>query len=142
MRHKLLHPSATFLKKTEGSAGYDLTVTKIIDNGDLLEIYYGVTVTIPKNCVGLLVPRSSTYERFSIMQVNGVGIIDSDYRGELIGKFVRVGRSFINTPKVGDCIGQLVIARTDHYRASTVPKSTNQRTGGFGSTDKQNTKTL
>lgn len=137
MKHKLLHPSATFLKKTEGSAGYDLTVTKIIDNGDILEVYYGVTVEIPKNCVGLLVPRSSTFEKFSIMQSNGVGIIDSDYRGELIGKFVRVGRSFINTPKIGDCIGQLVVVRSNYNRSPTEPKSTKKRTGGFGSTDNQ-----
>lgn len=135
MKHKLLHPSATFVKKTSGSVGFDLTATQVKEIGEIIEVHYGVTVSIPKQCVGLLVPRSSTFEKFRIMQTNGVGIIDPDYTGELIAKFIRVGRSVLRTPKVGDCIGQLVVIKDSQLKTPPALKSEAKRTGGFGSTD-------
>jgi len=120
---------------TKGSAGLDLFVNSLSD--DRLTIGTGVHVEIPKGWVGLLVPRSSWgVKGFSL--ANTVGVIDSDYRGEI--KLVRdlhptKGRLEL---KKGDKIAQLVVVRC--FAEAQAVDSLDQLSitargdGGFGST--------
>ena len=48
---------------------------------DYAAIPLGVAMQLPKGCEALVVPRSSTYKYFGIIQPNHVGIIDNSYNG-------------------------------------------------------------
>lgn len=84
MRYKKLDTKVPDLKKySEEAAGYDLCTTSDIsptDHSDIC-IYTGVAIEIPRGYVGLLTLRSSAGQYLSMPE--GVGIIDSDYRGHI-----------------------------------------------------------
>lgn len=50
--------------------------------GDYTQIPLGVAMKLPKNYEAHLVPRSSTFRKYGIIQTNGVGIIDNSYSGD------------------------------------------------------------
>lgn len=55
------------------------------EKGNLIKVSTGVALAAPFG--SLLLERSSTYLRYKIKLVNSVGLIDSNYRGEIIGYF-------------------------------------------------------
>lgn len=115
---------------TEGSAGLDLCVQKV-DNDT---VYTGVRVEIPAGWVGLLVPRSSWgINGWSLK--NTIGIIDSDYRGEVIIKAKRDSVAGFGRIHPGDRICQLVVVRCDTgFERADELSITDRGDGGFGST--------
>ena len=68
---------------TEGSAGCDLTVAEftISPSKKSAKVNLGLAFEIPKGYFGLVVPRSSLFQKTGLIMTNSVGIIDSDYRG-------------------------------------------------------------
>lgn len=48
---------------------------------DYQNIKLNVCVELPKGYEALLIPRSSTFSRYGIIMVNGIGLIDEDYKG-------------------------------------------------------------
>ena len=118
---------------TDGSAGLDLFVNSI--NGD--NIGTGVHVEIPPDHVGLLIPRSSWGVK-GFKLANTVGVIDSDYRGEI--KLIRDPHPTKGwlTITEGDKVAQLVVVPciTNAYPVSSLAdlSSTERGDGGFGST--------
>lgn len=101
----------------------------------------GVQVKIPAGYVGLLVPRSSLSKQ-GIEMVNSIGIIDSDYRGNILAALMFKG----NAPEMSatinalDRIVQLVIVPCAlpqplvRYVDDETWQDTSRGTGGFGST--------
>lgn len=86
---KKLSPDAVIPEySTLGSAGMDLTAVSVEydDNHNVVTYKTGLSIEIPKGYVGLLFPRSSVY-KLELTLSNCVGIIDSDYRGEIMFKF-------------------------------------------------------
>ena len=81
---KLVEDAVIPTYKTVGAAGMDMTAirTEAIDYGNQLKAYTGIAVEIPKGYVGLLFPRSSVVTTNNRLG-NCVGVIDSDYRGEI-----------------------------------------------------------
>lgn len=98
--------------QTNGSAGIDL-----FNNGEpqLINPHYtsgiintGVSVEIPKGYVGLIFPRSSLGFKYECTLVNSVGVIDSDYRGEIKARIVNLSnKEFIL--EEGERFCQLVV---------------------------------
>lgn len=140
------HPLATFEQSTQGSAGFDLTACNIEDNGTHIVVDYGIKVAIPKNHVGLLVPRSSTPKKYNVIAPHGTGIIDSDYRGNLYGLFTRIPSVSFYRINPADRIGQLIIVQLPEietvlaqnlpeFKAHSKTQKKRVRTGGIGSTD-------
>ena len=88
VRIKKLHENAiipTYAKK--GDAGMDLTaVEKYYDVHGCVVYKTGIAVEIPEGYVGLVFPRSSV-SKVDLTLTNSVGVIDSNYRGEIIMKF-------------------------------------------------------
>ena len=78
----------------------------------------------------MLVPRSSLFIKTGLMQCNGVGIIDSDYREEIRLPLYNMTDEPVTIMK-GDRIGQLVIMEYKQY----YPVKQSERNGGFGSTN-------
>jgi dUTP pyrophosphatase len=120
---------------TAGAAGLDLQAVAIHTDGEQVIYYTGLGVEIPEGHVGLLTPRSSIYKT-TLTLVNGVGVIDSDYRGELILRFWSLDAERPNHYVVGDRIGQLVIVPLPRFEIVETDNlsDTARGHGGFGST--------
>ena len=123
---------------TSDSAGLDLELANdiVIAPGATETINTGISVAIPKGYFGLVVPRSST-GRKNLVLTNTVGIIDADYRGNLMCNIKNIGNTtFIGYR--GDKLFQLVILPYATMRPVYVDEleTTERGSGGFGSTDK------
>ena len=122
-----------------GDAGLDLTATSIDATHEFLEYGTGLAVEIPQGYVGLLFPRSSI-SKYDLLQCNSVGVIDSNYRGEIKIRFKRTKdlKSSLFDEKLynmGDRIGQLIILPYPQIELVEVQdlSDTNRGQNGFGS---------
>ncbi len=123
-----------------GSAGADLYNASgdvTIDAGESVAIVTGIAMQIPEGYVGLIYARSGLACKSGLAPANKVGVIDSDYRGEI--KVVLFNHS--NEPRTvasGERIAQLVVApfvRCEFEEGEI--DSTQRGEGGFGSTGKK-----
>ena len=125
---------------TAGAAGMDLFAAisepVTIAPGELVKIPTGVAIGLPgPETVGLIYARSGLAVKHGIALSNSVGVIDSDYRGELIVGLCNLSRTAF-TIQPEERIAQLVIAPV--YLAKIVQTEdldeTERAAGGFGST--------
>lgn len=134
MKFKLLREGLNPCRGTEHSAGIDLRLASVVYNDHgLYWLRLGVAVEIPENHLGMLAVRSSIGAK-GLTMTNGVGIIDSDYRDELMMKctFQHRGHDF---PDIGERIAQLIIIPYIRTEIEIVDELTKgERNGGFGST--------
>ncbi|WP_067783791.1 dUTP diphosphatase [Actinomyces vulturis] len=139
----LLFSGKTELNPQIGSAhaaGIDLKV----DAGDYekvtvppravgVPIHTGIAFEIPEGYCGLLMLRSSLSGKLQL--ANSVGLIDSDYRGEIIAKVNNVTNEYVELSH-GERIVQLVVVahpRIDLKQVNELSE-TDRGSGGFGST--------
>lgn len=131
------------IRAHDTDAGLDLVATRMYFDAATKIFTYstGIAVAIPKGYAGLLFPRSSI-TKTDLILANSVGVIDSDYRGELLVKF-RVGKeqdgyssTFPKAYQVGEKIAQLVIIPIALPTPIQVVElnTTERGKGGFGST--------
>lgn len=124
---------------TDDSAGADLYAGEdgvvLIAPEETKLISTGISMEIPKGYVGLLVARSSMAVKRDLAPANKVGVIDSDYRGEIKVALHNSG-SQLQIIEVNERIAQLVIV--PYLKATfedAVELSDSERgEGGFGST--------
>lgn len=140
---KLLSPKAILPKyATPGSAAMDLTACMddpvTIAPRQLVTIPTGIAIALPSpDYVALIFARSGLGVKHGISLSNGVGVIDSDYRGEL-----KVGLTNLSdtpyTIQPGDRVAQLAILPVTQPTVIQVTEldATDRGTGGFGSTGK------
>ena len=124
-----------------GAAGADLYAcldeSVTILPGDTSFIPTGIALEVPVGCAGLIYARSSLGTKRGLAPANKVGVIDSDYRGELC--VVLLNHSKVpQTVEPGERIAQLVITPvlTPQYVETDILSDTDRGTGGFGSTGK------
>ena len=136
---QLLHPAAQPPARTRpGDAGFDLRCVEAfgLAPGERRVIGTGVAVALPEGVAGLVVPRSGLAARFGISVVNGPGLIDPTYRGEIRVVLVNLGAEPYQG-EVGDRIAQLLLVPFIAPLARVVdelPASADERgTAGFGS---------
>jgi dUTP pyrophosphatase len=125
---------------TDGAAGADLFIKDIHVNGNQATIHTGVRVEIPFGYAGLLFARSSLSKTGWILG-NSVGVIDSDYRGEIIVKLRYIGDAddYSAPFEIGDRIAQLLVVSCispNLWEVGDVDFNTKRGAGGFGSTGK------
>ena len=103
--------------------------------GETKLVHTGIAMEIPTGLVGLIYARSGLASKRGLAPANKVGVIDSDYRGELMVALHNHG-TVAQTVEIGERIAQLVLA--PYYAAEfTVVDSlddTARGAGGFGST--------
>lgn len=123
-------------------AGFDLVATDITTEinecGQLILVYHtGLAVEIPEGHFGLLVPRSSISKK-SLTLVNGAGILDGGYRGEVMGKFRSTTDCVPAVYKPGERFAQLLILPLPDvtFVESSELSDSDRGEDGFGSTDK------
>lgn len=136
---KLRENAVLPLRATEGSAGYDLCAALeepvTLAPGETKPVPTGLAVAIPKGYGGFLFARSGLAVKHGIAPANCVGVIDSDYRGEvLIGLHNHGNAPYIIQP--GERVGQLVLLAVALPEVAECEALTETRrgTGGFGST--------
>lgn len=126
-------------KATSGSAGADLFACieepVTLSAGERRLIPTGIGVEIPEGFGGFVFPRSSVAGKYGVSLANCVGVIDSDYRGEILVPLINHGDTDY-TISGGDRIAQLVIlpVASADYELSTSLSDTERGEGGFGST--------
>ena len=132
---------------SESAAGYDLYAysyenTKPNDNwsltilpGTSAKISTGLMVEIPEGYFGGVYPRSGLAAKQGLAPANKVGVIDSDYRGELIVCLYNQS-SIPQTVSKGDRIAQLIVQPYYNFIWEEVDEltETERGEGGFGST--------
>lgn len=113
----------------------DASVT--IEVGETVFIPTGLAMEVPKGCAGLVYARSSLGAKRGLAPANKVGVIDSDYRGEISVVLHNHGK-VAQTVSPGERIAQLVITPvlTPVYEEAEELTDTGRGTGGFGSTGK------
>ena len=126
---------------SEQAAGADLyTLTDgnlTIGAGETAMIGTGLALEIPAGYVGLVYARSGLATKKGLAPANKVGVIDSDYRGEI--KVALYNQSGVpQTIAAGERIAQLVIAPylTADYEEAEALSDSARGAGGFGSTGK------
>ena len=140
IRVKKLRPNA--ILPTYGSveaAGADLYAcpneTVIVEPGQTAWIPTGIAMEVPKGCAGLVYARSGLACKKGLAPANKVGVIDSDYRGEITVVLHNHGTA-AQSIACGERIAQMVITPvlTPAYEEAEELSDTGRGQGGFGST--------
>ena len=140
VRVKKINPNASI--PTYGSsyaAGCDLSAC--IDQAisipphTTIKVPTGLAIELPENTVGLIYARSGMATKRHLAPANKVGVIDADYRGEIIVALHNHSEE-AQTIEVGERIAQLVVAPFYHVEFEEVDElsETVRGEGGFGST--------
>lgn len=149
---KKLHPDAVIPKYAKpGDAGMDLTaVSKSTDEKGNLVYGTGLAFEIPRGYVGLIFPRSSNANT-SLYLTNSVGVIDSQFRGEVKVKYKSIVNEVVtedgepslhyinvNDYEIGNRVGQIIIMPYPQVQFQVVDElsETERGDGGYGSTGK------
>lgn len=140
MKVKRLYEEALLpTKATEGSAAFDLyAYTEApLEPCETFKYKTGIALEIPEGSVGLIFPRSGLSTKFGIRLSNCVGVIDSDYRGEIIVALHNDGDESYMINR-GDRIAQLMIVDIPKIGIEEVTElsDTKRGIGGFGSSGK------
>ena len=141
MKVKIINKSKNELPKyeTKGSSGMDLRAnldeSLIIKPLDRVLVPTGIFLEIPEGYEGQVRARSGLALKKGLSLPNGIGTIDSDYRGELKVILINLGKEDIVIEN-GDRIAQLVFIKYERAQIELVDElsSTDRFQGGFGHT--------
>lgn len=142
IRVKILRPGAKLpTYGTASAAGADLYAwledTLIVEPGKTVFIPTGIALEVPEGCAGLIYARSGLACKRDLAPANKVGVVDSDYRGEITVALHNHG-SAPQTVAHGDRIAQFIITPVlqPEYVAAEELSDSDRGSGGFGSTGK------
>lgn len=139
VRFKKLRSGAVLPRRgTPESAGLDLSACLegplVLKAGETALVPTGLAAELPPGTAGMVYARSGLASKAGIALANGVGVVDSDYRGELMVPLHNyTGTDFALAP--GDRIAQLVVTPVlfpDIEEAETL-SDTQRGKNGFGS---------
>lgn len=105
--------------------------------GETVFVPTGIAMEVPKGCAGLVYARSGLACKRGLAPANKVGVVDSDYRGQIMVALHNHGNAS-QTIAHGERIAQMVITPvlTPRYEEAAELDQTLRGTGGFGSTGK------
>ena len=122
-----------------GDAAVDLhsRVDVVLESGERSAVPTGLAVAIPDGYAGFVLPRSGHALRSGVGVVNGPGLIDSGYRGEISVLLINHGSDAVSFER-GDRIAQLSVVPVPEVTWTEVEflEGTKRGAGGFGSTGK------
>ena len=136
---KLNERAVTPTYGSEFSAGADLYACEggdvVIEAGETRLIHTGIAMEIPCGYVGLVYARSGLASKRGLAPANKVGVIDSDYRGEImVALYNQSGEP--QTVGDGERIAQIVFTpyAAAEFSVADELEETERGEGGFGST--------
>ncbi len=128
---------------SEAAAGADLFALLETDSldirpGETQFVKTGLSLEIPDGYVGLIYARSGLACKKGLAPANKVGVIDSDYRGEIIVALYNQSNE-VRTIENGERIAQMVIAAAPQFEYVETDSLDQTKRGekGFGSTGKK-----
>lgn len=126
---------------TPGSAAFDLVSASdesiVVPAGKRVLIPTGIAISLPENTVAVISARSGLSAKKGITAANGIGVIDSDYRGEIFFSAANISsEDYTVTP--GERVAQMMIMPVlrANFIACDELDETERGAGGFGSTGK------
>lgn len=135
--------TGTLVRGSENAAAFDLTyageegvLTVGLEPGHRYTFKTGVKVDMPPFMAAFVMARSGLAAKYGISVVNGPGLIDPDYKGEIGVVLVNHGGDVL-TVKPGDRIAQLMFVPfyvPNLVQVDSIEVNTERGTGGFGST--------
>lgn len=140
MKIKIVSKSGTFPEyESSGSAGMDLRAQTscLIKAGERFLMATGIYIELPEGYEAQVRARSGLSINHGIGLVNGVGTIDSDYRGEIKVALINLGSESYEIHE-GDRIAQIIIAKYERVSWEPVKEltPTGRNEKGFGSSGK------
>ena len=141
LKIKKLAEKATVPKAmTEGSCGLDIAVSEPVTffPNRVTKVHTGLAMAIPKG-YHIEVHIRSSWGKRGIRPANCTGIIDSDYRGELLLLLINDTTDIYYAPE-GERIAQMILVKDPAFTIKEVDEldETKRGKGGFGSTNKEN----
>ena len=139
LRIKYFDKNIEKLKKTEKGDWIDLrsAIDISLKKGDFALIPLGVGMVLPDGYEAHIVPRSSTFKNWKIIQTNSVGIIDNSYSGENDQWMMPVYAVEDTKIKKNDRICQFrILEKMSVLEIQEVEHLNDVSRGGFGSTGK------
>ena len=124
---------------SEYAAGADLYALLdedlVIEPGETKFVHTGLAMEVPEGYAGLVYARSGLASKRGLAPANKVGVVDSDYRGELMVA-LHNHSNVTQTIQSGERIAQLVITpflKAEFYESESLSETV-RGVGGFGST--------
>lgn len=120
-----------------GDAGFDLCATKecVLKPFERQLVPTGIHIAIPAGYGGFVLPRSGISLKHGITLINAPGLIDSNYRGEILIPLANMDAQNSFTIEVGMRIAQLVILKVEDasFMLTDALDPSNRGSLGFGS---------
>ena len=125
---------------SEMAAGMDLYAldTVTLEPGATVLVHTGIALAIPEGYAGFIYARSGLATKRSLAPANKVGVVDADYRGEIMVALHNHG-TVAQTVDAGERVAQMVVApflKVEFSETDTLD-DTARADGGFGSTGKR-----
>ena len=148
MNIKLLSDKAVVPSRgSSGAAGYDLysIESHTLEPGERKIFKTGLSIAIPQGYYGRIAPRSGLAVKHGIDVL--AGVIDSDYRGEIMVALINLSSEQIKLPLIKDgnetAVAQIIFEKYNNVNFDVVEDldTTFRGLGGFGSTDSKSVDT-
>ena len=131
------HADIEPIKMTDNGDWIDLRTAEEVSlkEGEFKLISLGVSMQLPPNCEAYVIPRSSTFKNWGILQPNNVGLIDNSYCGDNdIWKLPALATRDVTIPKNTRICQFRIQKKMDSVEFDNVLFLDNTDRGGFGST--------
>mgnify|MGYP000009615447 CR=1 FL=1 len=138
VRENALVPS----RATSGSAGLDLYACIdediVLEPGESRMVPTGIAISLPENLAAFIFSRSGLAVKHGISLCNTVGVVDSDYRGEVCVALYNYGKNAYKV-EVNERIAQMVIMPVCNFEFELTDRldETERNKKGFGSTGRK-----
>ncbi len=138
---KKIHPDAILPRYgSADAAGADLCTVESVEipAGEMRLIHTGLTMAIPQGFGGFIFARSGLATKRALAPANKVGVIDADYRGEIMVPLFNHGKEPRRIEK-GERIAQMVFLPCPQgvFEETDILDETARAEGGFGSTGRK-----
>ena len=133
------HTDITPLEKTEKGDWIDLRAAEDVElkAGEFKLISLGVSMELPEGYEAHIIPRSSTFKHWGVIQTNGMGLVDNTYCGDNdIWMFPAFATRDVKIEKNSRICQFKVVEKMKNVSLKTVDHLNETNRGGFGSSGK------
>ena len=134
------HADITPLDKIKVGDWIDLRLAEDVKmfGGDFKLLSLGVSMKLPDGYEAVVIPRSSTFKNYGLIQANSVGLIDNSYCGDRdIWLFPALATQYVEIPKNTRICQFRIQKKMEDVEFITVDHLDGNNRGGFGSTGKE-----